>query len=90
MPTGFQGACATSDGPLYGAGCLIAAAVAGLATVLAIWLAALVVGGVLLICAGICALAGKRQVTSATPLVPQETVDCVNLDAEAITERARK
>ena len=51
MPTGFQGACATFDGPLYGAGCLIAAAVAGLGTVLAIWLAALVVGGVLLICA---------------------------------------
>jgi hypothetical protein len=74
----------------YAAACLIAAAVAGLATVLAAWLAALIVGGALLICAGTGALAGKRQLGRAIPLVPQETVDSVKLDAETITERARK
>jgi hypothetical protein len=75
---------------LYAAACLLAAAVAGLATVLAVWLAALIVGGALLICAGIAALAGKRQVSRATPLVPAETVESVKLDAETITERARQ
>jgi membrane protein len=75
---------------LYAAACLIAAAVAGLATVLATWLAALIVGAALLIAAGIFALAGKRQVSAATPLVPQEAVHSVHLDAEAITERARQ
>jgi Flp pilus assembly protein TadB len=75
---------------LYAAACLLAAAVAALATVLAAWLAALIVGAALLICAGFGALAGKRQASRAIPLVPQETVESVKLDAEAITERARK
>jgi hypothetical protein len=74
---------------VYAAGCLIAAAVAGLATVVAVWLAALVVGAALLACAGVAALAGKRQVSRGTPLVPQETIGSVKLDAETISERAR-
>ncbi|HXW44320.1 MAG TPA: phage holin family protein [Streptosporangiaceae bacterium] len=75
---------------LYATGCLLAAAVAGLATVLATWLAALIVGVALLMCAGVVALAGKRKVSAATPLVPQETMHSVQLDAETITERARQ
>jgi Putative Actinobacterial Holin-X, holin superfamily III len=75
---------------LYAAACLLAAAVAGMATVLATWLAALIVGGALLVCAGIAALAGKHQASRATPLTPSETVESVKLDAEAITGRARQ
>jgi|HubBroStandDraft_5_1064220.scaffolds.fasta_scaffold979624_2 hypothetical protein len=71
---------------LYGAGCLIAAAVAGLATVLAVWLAALIVAAVLFGCAGLAALAGKREVSHATPLVPEQTIASVQADAETITE----
>jgi membrane protein len=74
---------------LYAIGCLIAAAVAGLATAVATWLAALIIGAALLVCAGIAALAGKRQVGRGTPLVPQETIGSVKLDAETISERAR-
>jgi hypothetical protein len=75
---------------LYGVACLLAAAVAGLATVLAVWLAALVVGAVLLMVAGVVALSGKRQVSRGTPLVPQEALDSVKLDAETISGRARR
>jgi Putative Actinobacterial Holin-X, holin superfamily III len=74
---------------VYAAGCLIAAAVAGLATTVATWLAALIVGAGLLACAGVAALAGKRQVSRGTPLVPKETIGSVKLDAETISERAR-
>ncbi len=55
---------------VFAVGCLLAAAIAGIATVLATWLAALIVGAGLLLCAGIAALVGKRQVAGATPLVP--------------------
>jgi membrane protein len=75
---------------LFAVACLLAAAIAGIATVLATWLAALIVGAGLLLCAGIAALVGKRQVAGATPLVPQETVQSVKADAEAISESARQ
>ena len=75
---------------LYGTGCLLAAAVAGLATVLATWLAALTVGAVLLACAGLAALAAGRKVSQATPLVPEQALASVRADAETITERARQ
>jgi hypothetical protein len=75
---------------VYAAGCLLAAAIAGIATVLAVWLAALIVGAALLLAAGVAALIGKREVTRATPLVPAETVESVKADAETISERARQ
>lgn len=55
---------------LYGVGALVAAAIAGLAVVLDVWLAALIVGIVLLAVAGVAALLGKKQVSQATPAVP--------------------
>ncbi len=55
---------------LYGVGALVTAAIAGLAVVLDVWLAALVVGVLLLAVAGVAALLGKKQVTQATPAVP--------------------
>jgi len=51
---------------LYGLGALIAAAILGLATAVAGWLAALIVAVVLFAAAGVLALTGKQQVEQAT------------------------
>src|SRR4051794_31805527 len=50
---------------LYGVGALVAAAIAGLATAVDTWLAALIVAIVLLTVAGIAALLGKNRVEAA-------------------------
>jgi hypothetical protein len=75
---------------LYGLGCLIACAVLAINEVLAAWLAALIVGVVLLAVAGVAALAGKSRLQKAVPPVPAETVDSVKADVEQIKERARR
>ena len=71
---------------LYGLGCLVAAAVLGLATVMDGWLAALAVGGALFAVAGIAALAGRREVGQATPPVPEQAIDGVRADARTVRE----
>jgi hypothetical protein len=74
---------------VFGTGCLLAAGVAGIATVLPVWLAALIVGVFLFACAGLAALLGKREVSHATPVVPEQTMQNLQADVQAITERAR-
>src|SRR3712207_1411261 len=59
---------------LYGGAALIAAAILGLSVVLAPWLAALIVGIVVLAVAGVVALVGKKKVSEAAPVVPQRAV----------------
>jgi membrane protein len=68
----------------YGVGVLIAAAVLGLATVVDAWLAALIVGVVVLAAAGVLALVGKKQVSQATPPLPTESIEGVKRDVEAL------
>jgi hypothetical protein len=75
---------------LYGVGCLIACVIIALSGAVAAWLAALIVGGVLLAVAGIAALAGKGRLRRATPPVPNEAVSSVKTDVEEIKERARR
>ncbi|HEY8043205.1 MAG TPA: phage holin family protein [Streptosporangiaceae bacterium] len=75
---------------LYGLGCLLAAAIIGLASVLPAWAAALIVGGALLLIAGLVALVGKSQVSKAVPPVPEQTVQSVQADVEEIKERAHR
>jgi uncharacterized membrane protein YqjE len=75
---------------LYGVGCLIACAVIAISGVLAAWLAALIVGAVLLAVAGLAALAGKSRLRQATPPLPREAVGSVKEDVEEIRERARR
>ena len=75
---------------LYGVGCLIACAVLAISEALAPWLAALIVGVVLLVVAGVAAQAGKGRLKKAVPPVPAETVDSVKADVEEIKERARR
>jgi hypothetical protein len=73
---------------LYGLGALIAAAIIGLGTVVEPWLAAVIVGVVLLALAGIVALAGKKQVDQATPPTPERTVQSVREDIDTVKGRA--
>ena len=67
---------------LYGIGALIAAAIAALDIVLALWLAALVIGVVLLIVAGVLALVGRKELRQAAPPVPKDVVDSVQQDVQ--------
>src|SRR3954471_15515820 len=59
---------------LYGVGALVAAAILGLSTAVDGWLAAIIVGGALLVIAGALALMGKARAQRAVPPVPEQTV----------------
>jgi membrane protein len=74
---------------LYGAGALIAAAIIGLGTLIEPWLAAVIVGVVLLAVAGILALSGKKQVDRGTPPLPEQAIDSAKRDIDEIKARAR-
>jgi uncharacterized membrane protein YqjE len=69
---------------LFGVGALIAAAIAGLATVVPVWLSALIVGVVLLLVAGVLALAGRGRLKQAAPPVPEQAVRGVQEDVAAV------
>lgn len=75
---------------VYGLGCLIACAVIAIASVLAAWLAALIVGVALLLLAGAAALLGKGRLSKATPAVPEETIGSVKADVDEIKERTHR
>jgi uncharacterized membrane protein YqjE len=74
---------------LYGVGALVAAAIIGLGTALEPWLAAVIVGVVLLAVAGILALTGKREVDRAGPPKPEQTIESVQRDVETVKARAK-
>jgi hypothetical protein len=69
---------------VYGIGALVAAAVLGLATAVDGWLAALIVAAALFVAAGISALAGKHEITEATPPVPAEAVHGIQQDVQTL------
>ena len=75
---------------LYGGGCLVACAVIALTGVLRPWLAALIVGVALIVCAAIAALAGRGEVKKATPPIPSQTADSVKADVEQTKESAHR
>ncbi len=75
---------------LYGLGALIAAAIIGLGTLLEPWIAAVIVGAVLLAVAGILALSGKRKVDEATPPLPEQALESTKRDVDEVKNaRAR-
>jgi hypothetical protein len=74
----------------YGVAVLIAAAVLGLALVLPAWLAALIVGVLVLAIAGVAALIGKKKVSEAAPAVPERTVASVKEDVAEIKESIKR
>ncbi|SMQ74172.1 phage holin family protein [Agreia sp. VKM Ac-1783] len=63
---------------------LIAAAVLGLATVFEPWAAALIVAGGLLIIVAILVLVGVRSIKKGIPPVPENSVDSLKKDVNAI------
>lgn len=75
---------------LYGLGCLVAAAVLGITVVLPAWLAALIIGVVLLAVAGMAALAGKTEAQRAGPPMPEEAAGGLQRDLETVKEHARR
>jgi hypothetical protein len=73
----------------YAFGALTACAILALATAVAAWLAALIVGVVYAAIAGVLALRGKAQVQRATPPVPEQAVDSTKEDLEWVKARAK-
>ncbi|MGW5051640.1 phage holin family protein [Actinokineospora sp. NPDC004072] len=74
----------------FGLGALLVAAGAALALVLPVWAAALIVGAVLLVVAGILAAIGIGDVKKATPPVPEQAIASTRRDIDAIKERAHR
>lgn len=75
---------------LYAGGALVAAAILGLATAVDGWLAALIVGVVLGLVAGVLALVGRSRARRAGPPVPEETVATVRNDVRYVKQRAQE
>jgi MFS family permease len=74
---------------LYAVGALVAAAVLGLATAVAAWLAALIVAAVLAAIAGVLALQGKTKIAQATPPIPEQATESVKEDVQWAKSRAQ-
>jgi membrane protein len=75
---------------LLGLGALVAAAILGLAVVLSAWLAALIIGVVLLVVAGAISAAGITQVRNSAPPVPEKAVRSTKQDIETVKESVRR
>jgi Flp pilus assembly protein TadB len=75
---------------LYGVAALLTAVVLLLAYVMPAWVAAVIVGVLLLGVAGLLALVGKKQVQQATPAAPEETVRNVKADVATVKESVRE
>ncbi len=74
----------------YGAACLLAAAIIGLARVVPAWLAALIIGVVVLAAAGVAALLGRGELRHAAPPVPEQAVGSIQADVAEVKESARR
>jgi uncharacterized membrane protein YqjE len=69
---------------LYGVGALVAAAIIGIGTLFEPWIAAVIVGVVLLAVAGVLALIGRRQVDRGTPPLPEQAIESAKRDVDEI------
>jgi uncharacterized membrane protein YqjE len=74
---------------IYGGGALLTALVLALGHVMPVWVAALIVGVILLVVAGLLALSGKKQVSQAMPPVPKAAADSLRADAETVRGAAK-
>jgi hypothetical protein len=75
---------------LYGVGALVAAAIIGLSTAVAGWLAAIIVGVALLAVAGVLALMGKGHTKRAVPPAPEQAVASVKEDVRFTKEHVKE
>ena len=74
----------------FGGACLITTAILALSLAISPWLAALVVTLVLFAAAGVAALVGKNQVQRATPPKPEQTIDNLPRDVQAVKQPIQK
>jgi hypothetical protein len=72
-----------------GIAALVGAAVAGLANVVAVWLAALIVGVALVVLAGALGLVAVARIREGAPPIPTEALEQTKEDIEWLTTRAR-
>lgn len=75
---------------LFGGGALVATAIAGLATAMDTWVAALIVTLALFAAAAVLALTGKKQVGQATPPKPEQAVAGIKADVDTVKEHAHR
>ena len=68
---------------------LVAAGIAGIATVLSVWLSILIVGAFLLVVAGALALFGLTELAQGTPPIPEEAMESTKEDVEWLKTQAR-
>ena len=73
---------------LYGVGAVIAAVILLIGTAVEPWIAAVIVGVVLLAVAGVLALLGRKQVEQATPPKPERAMESVQDDIQHVKRRA--
>jgi len=69
---------------LYGVGVLVATAILALALVMDAWLAALIVGVVILAAAGVAALLGRKRIQETGAPVPTRAIENVKADVDAV------
>lgn len=69
---------------------LVATVIAALSLVMEVWVAALIVTGVLAAVTALMAALGKQQVSKASPPTPEQAVDGVKTDVAEIKERAKR
>jgi len=74
----------------YGLAVVLAGVVMLLALALPAWVAAMIVGGLLLVLAGIAALVARNQFRKSTPPVPEEAVADVKKDVEVVKEAVKR
>lgn len=75
---------------LLALGALTAAAILGLASAVAGWLAALIVAVAYLAIAGVLGLLGKSKVQAATPPIPEQTAESVKEDLTQTKQKAKE
>jgi uncharacterized membrane protein YqjE len=74
----------------FAVGALVTAAIAGLAVVMPVWLAALIVAVVLLLLAGAFALAARSKIAQAAPPTPEQAIEGLHRDVATVKEAARR
>jgi uncharacterized membrane protein YqjE len=74
----------------YGVAAVVAGIVLLLALALPAWVAALIVGGALLLVAGVAVLVARRQFRKSTPPLPEEAVTGAKKDVEAVKEAVQR
>jgi uncharacterized membrane protein YqjE len=71
---------------LYAVACLLAAAIIAIAGEIRPWLAALIVGLVLVAVSAVAALMGRSRMRRATPPMPEQAVEGTKADIEEVKE----